>query len=270
MKTIVILTGDEMRHEYFRKKISNDRRFNVAATFCEGTEKSLEARTFNNDSSTDLEKQHVVARRQSEIDFFGESVTHLVDYSNPIKISKGAINNPDITKKIIDLNPDLLICYGSSLVKTELINIFQGRFINVHLGLSPYYRGSGTNVWPLINLEPEMVGATFMYIDAGIDTGKIIHQISADIFLGDGPHSIGNRLIMKMVKSYADIVANFDVLKSAEQPIANGRLYKMSDFDGNACKTLYQNFKSGMIESYLQRNHLSKQNYLVKNKGLVQ
>ena len=42
-----------------------------------------------------------------------------------------------------------------------------------------------------------MVGATFMYIDAGIDTGEIIHQIRADIVIGDSPHSIGNRLIKK-------------------------------------------------------------------------
>ena len=32
-----------------------------------------------------------------------------------------------------------------------------------------------------------MVGATFMYIDPGIDTGEIIHQ-SRDIVIGDSPH----------------------------------------------------------------------------------
>ena len=55
--------------------------------------------------------------------------------------------------------------------------MFSRKFLNVHLGLSPYYRGSGTNVWPLINTEPDMVGAT-LCIDAGIDNGEIIHQIS--------------------------------------------------------------------------------------------
>ena len=111
------------------------------------------------------------------------------------------------------MKPDLLVCYGSSLIKSDLLRKFEGRFLNVHLGLSPYYRGSGTNVWPLINIEPDMVGATFMYIDAGIDTGKIIHQIRADVYLGDSPHTIGNRLIRKMTSTYAEIVCNFNDLE---------------------------------------------------------
>ena len=39
---IVILTGSEIRHEYFRRKIAGDDRIEVLATFCEGQEKSLE------------------------------------------------------------------------------------------------------------------------------------------------------------------------------------------------------------------------------------
>jgi len=47
------------------------------------------------------------------------------------------------------------------------------------LGLSPYYLGSGTNYWPLVNEKPEFVVATFMHIDTDIDTEEIIHQIRA-------------------------------------------------------------------------------------------
>ena len=83
-------------------------------------------------------------------------------------IKKGEINNENIIQEIIKINPDLLVCYGSSLIKDKLIAVFENRFLNVHLGLSPYYRGSGTNTWALINNEPHMVGATFMYLNKGI------------------------------------------------------------------------------------------------------
>ena len=36
---IIVLTGNEIRHQYFRKKLSNDSRFDVIASFCEGVEK---------------------------------------------------------------------------------------------------------------------------------------------------------------------------------------------------------------------------------------
>ena len=61
--------------------------------------------------------------------------------------------------------------------------------------MSPYYRGSGTNFWPFVNNELQFIGATFMHIDEGVDTGEIIHQIRANIFHDDNIHQIGNRLI---------------------------------------------------------------------------
>ena len=112
-----------------------------------------------------------------------------------------------------------------------------------------------------------MVGATFMHIDAGIDTGMIIHQIRADVFLGDSPHTIGNRLIRKMTSTYADIICNFSNLVNEKQPVSTGKLYYQRDFTTESCKKLYLNFSQGMIENYLKS---SKQlSYIVRNKGLV-
>jgi phosphoribosylglycinamide formyltransferase-1 len=268
MKKVIVLTGDELRHQYFRTVFADDSRFSVIASFCEGTERSLEARVFENKDSSLIEQEHVLARKQSEEDFFGETCRDLTDRSSPIKIKKGEINDPKVVQSIMKQNPDLLVCYGSSLVKSELLQRFQGRFLNVHLGLSPYYRGSGTNVWPLINNEPHMVGATFMHIDAGIDTGRIIHQIRAEMLAGDSPHKIGNRLIGKMTGIYADIVFNFDKLTDEVQPISKGLVYKMKDFDANACSKLYRNLETGMIERFLQDRNEATLPYIVQNQAL--
>lgn len=86
------------------------------------------------------------------------------DNSNPTFLKKGQINDENVVGAIEEHAPDLLACYGSSLVKSRLLKMFEDRFLNAHLGLSPYYRGSGTNVWPLINGELGMVGATFMHM----------------------------------------------------------------------------------------------------------
>ena len=161
----------------------------------------------------------------------------------------------------------MIICYGSSLIKTRLINLFENKFLNVHLGISPYYRGSGTNVWPLINKEPEMVGATFMYIDSGIDTGRIIHQIRAKIFLGDSPHSIGNRLIKKMTFTFIKIIINYEFLEDARQPEKiKGKFYLAKEFNSKSCKVLYENFNNGLIEKYL--NIEQELNDIISNPGL--
>ena len=268
MKNIIILTGDEVRHKYFRIMLAKNKNINVLKSYCEDDSKSLENRVFTNYQSSALEKLHVISRKQSEKDYFLDAYENIKDKSKPKIIEKGSINNNEITNNIIDLNPDLIICYGSSLIKSDLLEIYKNKFLNVHLGLSPYYRGSGTNVWPLINYEPHMVGATFMYIDKGIDTGKIIHQIRAKIQLGDNPHTIGNRLIKDMVITYINIINYFDSLQAEEQPKNIGKFYKKSDFIENSCKILYKNISSNMLEDYINVSKNNDYPYIVNNKAL--
>ena len=110
MKSIVIVTGDELRHKYFRIALSNDDRFKVVSAYCEDVELSLEARTNENPNSSLIEKLHVSARKQSEKDFFETISRKLVDRSNPVKIRKGEINDANVVKAIKDLNPQLLVC----------------------------------------------------------------------------------------------------------------------------------------------------------------
>ena len=251
-RRVVILTGSELRHTYVRKIIAADEGIEVVATYCEGVEQGLRARLEKRDHLEWIERAHIDARDQVERDFFEDYVASAEDFSRPRYLAKGAINDPEIVDEIKTLNPDLLVCYGSSLIKSDLVETFAGRFLNVHLGLSPYYRGSGTNVWALINGEPGMVGATFMHIDAGIDTGAIIHQIRARLVVGDSPHTIGTRLIKDMALAYAQLIRNFDDLASMEQPEGEGRLYLRKDFTSEACAALYARFGDGLVQRHLR------------------
>ena len=253
MKSLIILTGSEMRHDYFRIKISLDKRFKVIKTFCEGLENSLKKRVNSNPDADQLEIKHVEAREQTEADFFKDYIELATDKSNSSFIKKGDINSKEIVNEIKKINPDLIVCYGSSLIEEDLINHFKGRFLNIHLGISPFYRGSGTNIWPMINKELDFIGATFMHIDEGIDTGSIIKQIRAKIFLGDGPHSIGTRLIKDMTKECAEIICSFGKIKTEYSSNKEGKLYKRKDFNHKACKDLYESFKTDMIEDYLTK-----------------
>ena len=78
-----------------------------------------------------------------------------------------------------------------------MLKKYKKKFLNIHLGLSPYYKGSATNFWPFVNNELQFVGVSFLGIDDGIDTGPIIHQIRPDFKIGDSIHDVGNKLIIK-------------------------------------------------------------------------
>jgi phosphoribosylglycinamide formyltransferase 1 len=253
MKRIVILTGSELRHEFFRKYVGLSKDIEVINSYCEGQEKSIRAITEKDEEVNDIRLKHLSARERSEKDFFGLFTEKTADHSKPVQLPKGEINNQKYTDAIISSKPDLLIAYGCSIIKEPLLSAFEDRFLNVHLGLSPYYRGAGTNYWPLVNGDPEYVGATFMYIDAGIDTGEIIHQIRAKYSWGDTPSQIGNRLIVQMSRVYQNVIINFYKLeKTSQLPIqSNEKVYKNKDYTEESVLTLYKNFDNNLIGRYL-------------------
>ncbi len=250
-KEIIILTRDSLRHSYIRKLFGLADGIDVLRTYCEtsGSDLLQEAREENET----VRVEHLERRNRSEHDYFAPFVNLTPDYSNPVEIPGGSINNKQYYEEIVELDPDLLVAYGCSIVKDPLLSEFEGRFLNCHLGLSPYYRGTGTNFWPLVNQEPEYVGATFMHIAKEVDAGEIIHQLRARVHPGDGPHDIGNRLIMDAGQVYPGLVRNFDNLHSIEQPPEpdTERLYRSDDYNPDATEQLYDNFESGMVDEYL-------------------
>lgn len=271
MKRIVILTGSELRHDFVRKGIASSSRFDVARTYCEGTEKSLRTFVKADAPGSDAQIAHVEARTRSEEDFFRAFVDLTPDRSHPVFIPKGDINLAEHARAIIDLAPDVVVAYGCSLIKEPLLSAFAGRFLNVHLGLSPYYRGAGTNFWALVNGEPEFVGATFMHIDAGVDTGKIVHQVRARIYPGDTPHQIGNRLIADMVSVYVEIIARLDELETPAQlpPPDNVRVCRSNQFSPESVASLHARFEGGLVTDYL-RDQTARESRapLIRNRGL--
>ncbi len=252
---VVLLTGNELRHEFFRKFIASDNQITVLATYCESDKGNLNQIIRVEEKNT-FRLKHLVAREKTEVDFFGLFCNYISDDSNPIFIERGQINESNHLEFISSLNPDLIISYGCSIIKSELLKLFEGKFLNIHLGLSPYYRGSGTNFWPFVNKELQFIGTTFMHIDSGIDTGEIIHQIRADIAYLDNIHQIGNRLINNSFIECKKIIKNFKDIK--RMPVLNfdkreERYYRKKDFTENAMKIAYKNMKGGLVAKYLAK-----------------
>ena len=182
---IIILTGSDLRHTFFRKVISFNPNIETLQSFCEDHAGKIDNLITNLNEENIQRINHLKSRKVSEIDFFGLIDKIIPDHSNPLIIQRGTINDEKYLKQIISLKPDLIICYGCSIIKEDLLNSFENKILNLHLGLSPYFRGSGTNFWPLYYNIPEYIGATFMFMDDGIDTGEIIHQIRPTIFEND-------------------------------------------------------------------------------------
>ena len=75
------------------------------------------------------------------------------------------------------LKSDLYLVYGSSIIKNDLAKfLIKKRAINIHAGISPYYRGTDCNFWALFDNKFDMVGSTVHYLSTGIDAGPILYH----------------------------------------------------------------------------------------------
>jgi methionyl-tRNA formyltransferase len=73
------------------------------------------------------------------------------------------------------LSSDHYIVFGSSFIKGPLCDFLVSKgALNIHMGVSPYYRGTACNFWALYEKRPEFVGATIHYLSKGLDSGPML------------------------------------------------------------------------------------------------
>lgn len=85
------------------------------------------------------------------------------------KLSKNALTEA--------LKSDVYIVFGASYIKNWLADfLVQQNAINIHMGVSPYYRGSSCNFWALYDQRPEYVGSTIHLLSKGLDNGDMLYH----------------------------------------------------------------------------------------------
>lgn len=254
----VIFTASSLRHKAFAEKAKLSENLNLLNIFYEkGSVLKNIVETRDNNL---LERSHLKARAQAEKDVFDWFLSKPLIYKNLKEkyVDREWFSSQKCLSQIEEINPDLILVYGTSIIKGPLVKRFQGKILNIHLGLSPYYRGSGTNYFPFVNGEPEYCGATYMFLDEGIDTGAIIHQIRPDINEVDSFHQLSNRFLLKAFNVYLELAENFPKLTSNQNKFStseNFKFYKKKDFNANSVKILYENFQGGMIKNYLKNKY---------------
>lgn len=250
MTRAIVLTSTSLRHQYVVNYLAE--RLDVVGVWQE--EKSFVPEYYA-ETSEDLNliRRHFVDRDESERKYFGEHARlRLGPGTVHRKIDPGTINDPAVLEAMTRLGPEVVLVFGTCILRRPILEAFEGRFINLHLGLSPYYRGSGTNFWPLVNREPEYVGATIHFLDSEIDTGPVIAHVRPPIEKSDGPHDIGNRAIREGAVMLARVASAHARGGVRSQPqVERGRLYQRKHFSAYAVRQLYRNFETEMILEYL-------------------
>ena len=99
-----------------------------------------------------------------------------------------------------DEQVDLVVLAGYlKILNQALVEAYRGHIINIHPSLLPKFGGKGfygIHVHEAVIAAGEKEsGATVHYVDAGVDTGKIILQRKLEIMPEDTPESLQKRIL---------------------------------------------------------------------------
>ena len=101
----------------------------------------------------------------------GKLLPALSKYSDDYAIFDGPISPQDC----IDGDFDFLISYGYRyIIKSDVLDLFPLRAINLHISLLPSCRGAHPVFWAIVDKQP--LGVTIHLLDEGLDTGNILFQ----------------------------------------------------------------------------------------------
>lgn len=152
----------------------------------------------------------------SEKKFFG-NISFLPDNVRPLVIKGGDLNG--VSNSILSdaLNSDEYVVFGSSFIKGELIDfLVEQNSYNIHMGVSPYYRGSSCNFWAAYEKNYDMVGATIHMLSKGLDSGDMLFHALPDF--EKNPFDLGMRAVKSAHKGLIDNLKSGELSKFKKVP----------------------------------------------------
>lgn len=160
------------------------------------------------------------------------------------------INHLELLALTRRLKPDLICVFGTSLLRGDLLKEGRLGIVNLHGGLSPDYRGADCTFWALYNGEPEKVGCTLHWIDAGIDTGGLIAHISPEIRPDDDERILFWRSVKTSAEVYAELVRRLGTgERFGQRQPHKGRLYQVKQRGARHERTVDRSLKNGLLRN---------------------
>ena len=145
------------------------------------------------------------------------------------------------------------------MLSKNVIKLLPKHTINLHLGLSPRYRGTATLFWPFYFLEPQYAGFTFHKLSKDPDSGAILHQGVPQLNKGDKIHTVSCKVVLKACNDLIKLLRIFKKKKwKYEKQKNSGKNFLTKDFLPEHLNVIYKLYKNKIVDLYLKKKNSSK------------
>ncbi|MBK8809906.1 MAG: hypothetical protein IPN69_04155 [Acidobacteria bacterium] len=171
------------------------------------------------------------------------------------------INDPLTLEILKRESPDFVIVSGTNLVGKRLIDEFPNRILNLHTGISPYVKG-GPNCtnWCLARNWFHLIGNTVMWIDPGIDTGRILATEQTPLTGRESLEELHLKVMDHAHVLYLRVLSRFaengPVDGIPQNSIADGSVFFSVDWNGFEARRALRNFENNFSRYFRDSNRL--------------
>lgn len=177
---ITLFTSNNVRHNYLINLLSNisDQLFVV-----QECETIFPGEIPGHYPSSIMFREYFKKVTDAQFKFFDHSLINNFKHNvKNLSIAIGDLNKCSLEFLSDFLKSDIYIVFGGSYIKGDLIEfLLKNKTINIHMGVSPYYKGCDCNFWALYDNNPHLVGSTIHLIQRGLDNGPILYHAMSNI-----------------------------------------------------------------------------------------
>jgi hypothetical protein len=151
--------------------------------------------------------------------FFGDDPIAL-DSAIPVE-RVSSFNTPEGVEAVRSAQPDLIVVFGTSILRGEILRLARMDILNIHRSILPDYRGGGLPFWVFYNKDFENLGVTIHVCSDKLDGGDIVALERYRLRDDDGIHTLRYKttlLAIEMLKGVIDQYRDGTVVYRPQQP----------------------------------------------------
>ena len=256
---ITLFTSNKNRHNYFINLLSK-----VSEELFVVQECSTILSVPVHYQASSIMKNYFEYVINAQYKLFGNSYVNNEKNIKILPMLLGDLNQLPINLLSDFLKSDIYVVFGSSYIKGELADfLIKQKAINIHAGVSPYYRGSSCNFWALYDDNPHLVGTTIHLLSKGLDSGPMLYHAMSNI--KNHPFEYTMSTVKSAFHSIAERIKDgsiFNIKPLVQDKKKEVRYSKKSEFNEEIVKKYFE--KKINLNQYEFDNSLLKEPFFLK------
>ncbi len=120
-----------------------------------------------------------------------------------------SFNDPEVVEKVKREMPDLIIVFGTDILKGEILKIAKLNILNIHREILPKYRGGGMPFWVFYKNDFENLGVTVHICARKLDAGHIVAQKRYQIEKDDLIYTLRHKTTLLAIELLKEVIDKY-------------------------------------------------------------